>query len=152
MTRQVELAEIDSVRPLAPQEFEQIRQLAYRTFGLDLKTGKEELVSARLRKLVRGGGYHSFQDYYKGVLQDRTGVALLAMIDALATNHTSFLREPDHFQFLRDQVLPAPRHARPHRDLERGMLHWRGGVDPGHGAQRSPPAPPGPYRRQRHFQ
>jgi chemotaxis protein methyltransferase CheR len=107
VTRQVELAEIDSVRPLAPQEFEQIRQLAYRTFGLDLKTGKEELVSARLRKLVRGGGYHSFQDYYKGVLQDRTGVALLAMIDALATNHTSFLREPDHFQFLCDQVLPA---------------------------------------------
>ena len=107
MTRHVDAAEIDSVRPLAPQEFEQIRQLAYRTFGLDLKTGKEELVSARLRKLVRGGGFHSFQDYYKGVLQDRTGVSLLAMIDALATNHTSFMREPDHFQFLRDQVLPG---------------------------------------------
>ena len=28
------------------------------------------------------------------------------MIDALATNHTSFLREPDHFDFLRQQVLP----------------------------------------------
>ena len=107
MTRQVEAAETDSVRPLAPQEFEQIRRLAYRTFGLDLKTGKEELVSARLRKLVRGGGFHSFLDYYRSVLQDRTGVALLAMIDALATNHTFFMREPDHFQFLRDQVLPA---------------------------------------------
>ena len=42
--------EADAVRPLAPQEFEQIRQLAYRTFGLDLKPGKEELVSARLRQ------------------------------------------------------------------------------------------------------
>lgn len=107
MTRHVDAAEIDSVRPLAPQEFDQIRQLAYRTFGLDLKTGKEELVSARLRKLVRGGGFHSFQDYYKSIVQDRTGVSLLAMIDALATNHTSFLREPDHFQFLRDQVVPG---------------------------------------------
>lgn len=107
MTRQVDAAEIDSVRPLAPREFEQIRQLAYRTFGLDLKTGKEELVSARLRKLVRGGSFHCFQDYYRSVLEDRTGVSLLAMIDALATNHTSFLREPDHFQFLRDQVLPG---------------------------------------------
>jgi chemotaxis protein methyltransferase CheR len=28
------------------------------------------------------------------------------MIDALATNHTAFLREPDHFTFLREQVLP----------------------------------------------
>ncbi len=107
MTRQVEAADKDEVRPLAPQEFDQIRQLAYRTFGLDLKTGKEELVSARLRKLVRGGGFHCFQDYYRSIVQDRTGKSLLAMIDALATNHTSFLREPDHFQFLRDQVVPA---------------------------------------------
>ena len=106
MTHSLDPAEIDLVRPLAPQEFEQIRQLAYRTFGLDLKAGKEELVSARLRKLVRGGGFHSFQDYYRSVVQDHTGQSLLAMIDALATNHTSFLREPDHFQFLRDQVVP----------------------------------------------
>ena len=107
MTRPVETAEVDGVRPLAPQEFDQIRQLAYRTFGLDLKSGKEELVSARLRKLVRGGGFRSFQDYYRSIVQDHTGKSLLAMIDALATNHTSFLREPDHFQFLRDQVIPA---------------------------------------------
>ena len=107
MTRHGDTTEIDAVRPLAPQEFEQIRQLAYRTFGLDLKVGKEELVTARLRKLVRGGGFHSFQDYYRSIVQDRTGASLLAMIDALATNHTSFLREPDHFQFLRDRVIPG---------------------------------------------
>jgi chemotaxis protein methyltransferase CheR len=95
------------VRPLAPVEFDQIRQLAYRTFGLDLKAGKEELVSARLRKLVRGGGFGSFQEYYRSIVQDRTGQSLLALIDALATNHTSFLREPDHFEFLRDEVIPA---------------------------------------------
>lgn len=106
MTRRQDVPEVDSVKPLAPQEFDQIRQLAYRTFGLDLKSGKEELVSARLRKLVRAGGFHSFQDYYRSIVQDRTGESLLAMIDALATNHTSFMREPDHFQFLRDQVVP----------------------------------------------
>jgi len=101
-----ELYEPDAVRPLAPKEFEQIRQLAYRTFGLDLKAGKEELVSARLRRLVRGGGFRSFDEYYRSVVSDGTGAGLAAMIDALATNHTSFLREPDHFDFLRDKVLP----------------------------------------------
>jgi chemotaxis protein methyltransferase CheR len=100
------LMETDTVQPLAPQEFDQIRQLAYRTFGLDLKSGKEEMVSARLRRLVRTGGFRSFQEYYRHVLGDSTGAALAGMIDALATNHTSFLREPDHFQFLRQQVLP----------------------------------------------
>jgi len=99
-------AGMDSVQPLTAQEFEQFRQLAHQTFGLDLKPGKEELVTARLRKLVRRGGFHRFQDYYRSVLQDRTGEGLRALIDALATNHTSFLREPDHFQFLRDRIIP----------------------------------------------
>jgi len=104
----VDLAsEIDGVQPLAQREFDQIRQLAYRTFGLDLKSGKEELVSARLRRLVRLAGFHSFQDYYRSVLGDTTGASLSLMIDALATNHTSFMREPDHFQYLRQHVLPA---------------------------------------------
>jgi chemotaxis protein methyltransferase CheR len=93
--------------PLAPREFDQIRQLAYRTFGLDLKSGKEELVCARLRRLVREGGYRSFDGYYRSVVADTTGVSLAAMIDALATNHTSFLREPDHFDFLRREVAPS---------------------------------------------
>ncbi|HEY2018390.1 MAG TPA: protein-glutamate O-methyltransferase CheR [Bryobacteraceae bacterium] len=97
----------EAVRPLAPQEFEEIRQLAYRTFGLDLKSGKEELVSARLRRLVRNGGFQSYQQYYRHVLGDSTGQALAGMIDALATNHTAFLRESEHFEFLRNRVLPT---------------------------------------------
>ena len=92
---------------LGARDFEQIRQLAYGAFGLDLKPGKEELVSARLRRLLRKGGFRSFEDYYRHVLADRTGAALAAMVDALATNHTAFLREPDHFSFLRDTVVPA---------------------------------------------
>jgi len=113
MTRTLQGSDLDSVRPLTPQEFEQFRQLAYRTFGLDLKPGKEELVSSRLRKLVCSGGFRRFQDYYGSVVQDRTGEQLRAMIDALATNHTSFLREPDHFRYLCDQVIPSMRERKP---------------------------------------
>lgn len=107
MTQPVDWTEPDAVRPLGANEFAQIRELAHRTFGLDLKSGKEELVSARLQRLVRNGGFRSFQEYYHHILQDGTGTALAAMIDALATNHTSFLREPDHFDFLRQNVLPT---------------------------------------------
>ena len=92
---------------LKPREFEQIRRLAHEKFGLDLRHGKEELVAARLGKLIRTGGFGSFDEYYRYVVVDASGEALTGMIDALATNFTSFLREPKHFEFLAAAVLPG---------------------------------------------
>jgi chemotaxis protein methyltransferase CheR len=113
VSRTADYLEQDDIRPLAPREFDQIRELAYRTFGLDLKPGKEELVNARLRRLVRENGCRSFQEYYRGVIADRSGEALPAMIDALATNHTGFLREAEHFESLRRDVVPMLAHRDP---------------------------------------
>jgi chemotaxis protein methyltransferase CheR len=104
------------VHRLKPHEFEAIRRLAYDKFGLDLRKGKEELVAARLGKRMRQGGFDSFEEYYQHVVGDRSGEALIGMIDALATNHTSFLREAAHFEFLRQDVLPGLR-ERPRIEL-----------------------------------
>jgi chemotaxis protein methyltransferase CheR len=98
--------ETRSIRPLTNKEFQQFRDLAYKTFGLDLKEGKEQLVSSRLSKLIARSNFSSFNDYYDHVVADKTGEALLAMVDALTTNHTSFLREPAHFEFLCNHIVP----------------------------------------------
>jgi len=98
-----------TARPITRREFQQIRQLAYEKFGLDLKDGKEELVSARLGKKIRDANFRSFRQYVEHVLSDETGEALISMIDALTTNFTSFFREQAHFQFLRRNVLPSLR-------------------------------------------
>lgn len=98
---------LDAVPVLKPAEFEKIRLLAYEHFGLDLHNGKQGLVSARLGKKLRELGLKSFQAYYDYVKADRTGAALEAMVDQLTTNHTSFFREPRHFEFLRKTVYPA---------------------------------------------
>ncbi len=89
---------------LKASEFRQISQLAYERFGLDLKKGKEALVAARLGKWLRKGGFKSFDDYYRHVLADKTGEGLIGLIDSLTTNHTSFLRERAHFEFLTSAV------------------------------------------------
>jgi chemotaxis protein methyltransferase CheR len=94
---------------LTCREFHQFRNLAHQEFGLDLPEGKEQLVASRLRKKMRELNLDSFQAYYRHIVDDRTGVALTAMIDALTTNHTSFFREPAHFDFLRQVVLPGLR-------------------------------------------
>lgn len=91
---------------LSPREFEAIRRLAYEKFGLDLKNGKEELVSARLARKLRECKCHSVQEYYRRVVEDGSGELLIGLIDALTTNHTGFLREAAHFDYLREHVLP----------------------------------------------
>jgi chemotaxis protein methyltransferase CheR len=98
----------DSVPVLQTREYEKISQLAYEHFGLDLRS-KESLVAARLGKKLRELGLKSFQHYYEYVKADRSGAALASMVDQLTTNHTSFFREPKHFDFLRKVVFPPLR-------------------------------------------
>jgi chemotaxis protein methyltransferase CheR len=94
---------------LSARDFDQFRLLAHQKFGLDLPDGKQQLVASRLGKKMRELNLISFNAYYHHVVEDRTGEALTAMIDALTTNHTSFFRESAHFDFLRRTVLPSLR-------------------------------------------
>jgi chemotaxis protein methyltransferase CheR len=93
----------DSFAPLPDlklREFESIRSLAFESFGIDLGPGKQKLVHARLGKHVRAGHFRSFEEYLQHVRRDPSGQALRTMIDSLTTNHTSFLRESQHFNVL----------------------------------------------------
>jgi chemotaxis protein methyltransferase CheR len=78
----------------------------YERAGIDLRDGKQTLVSARLGKQVRAAGCRSYAEFLASVESDKTGESLTALIDALTTNYTFFFREPDHFQFLREKILP----------------------------------------------
>jgi chemotaxis protein methyltransferase CheR len=98
--------EQDSLQPLTAKEFDQIRRLAFDKFGLDLRTGKEYLVAARLGKVLREARCRSFREYYRHVLADGSGQALIGLIDSLTTNYTSFFREPAHFDFLAQHIAP----------------------------------------------
>jgi chemotaxis protein methyltransferase CheR len=83
-----------------------IASLVYSRSGIALRPDvKEAMVVARLQKRLRTGGFVRFADYLRHVEQDRTGAELTALLDALATNHTSFFREPAHFALLADRVL-----------------------------------------------
>jgi chemotaxis protein methyltransferase CheR len=99
-------ADVSAAALLSASDFRKISELAHRKFGLSLKSGKEGLVAARLGKTIRQGGFGSFADYHRHILADGTGQALIELIDSLTTNHTCFLREPTHFDFL-SQVASA---------------------------------------------
>jgi chemotaxis protein methyltransferase CheR len=92
---------------LTAREFGRISTLMHERFGVDLRTGKEGLVAARLGKKLRQGGFTTFGAYFESVLADASGGSLIEMVDALTTNHTSFMREQAHFDFLTGTIAPS---------------------------------------------
>lgn len=104
---------------LTDKEFANFCQLVYQHAGIHLTQQKKELVRARLMKILRVRGLTSFQDYYQLVLEDGSGAELTTLLDAISTNQTSFWREPGHFLYLAQELLPAW-----HRQ-NRGDLRWR---------------------------
>jgi chemotaxis protein methyltransferase CheR len=92
---------------LTEPQFEKISDMVKSLCGINLHTGKKELVKARLGKRMRALGLYDLDEYLDHVAQDPGGVELTAMLDALSTNLTHFFREPAHFHYLRSEVLPA---------------------------------------------
>jgi len=100
---------LNTVPELSDRDLAIIMRLVYEKSGITLHSGKRALVSARLQKLLKLGGFNTFREYVTYLQADTSGDELTAMIDAIATNHTSFFREPQHFTFLSSVVLPPLR-------------------------------------------
>jgi chemotaxis protein methyltransferase CheR len=92
---------------LSRRDLESIMRLVYEKSGIALHEGKRALVTARLQKRLRHGGFRTFREYVRYVQADTSGNEVVALLDAIATNHTAFFREPQHFDILRDKVFPA---------------------------------------------
>jgi chemotaxis protein methyltransferase CheR len=97
---------VETAVQLRPEEYSRVQRLAYEKFGLALGPGKEEMVVSRLTSKMRQAGVTSFSHYLDLVEKDAGGESLVALIDALTTNHTSFFRERQHFDYLSQEVLP----------------------------------------------
>jgi chemotaxis protein methyltransferase CheR len=87
----------------------------YERSGITLHDGKRELIVARLQKRLRALNLDSYGDYLKRVEADTSGAELTTLLDAIATNHTYFFREEEHFRFLCDRVIPEWRGQRQNR-------------------------------------
>jgi chemotaxis protein methyltransferase CheR len=91
---------------LSDAEFFRFCRLVHRHAGIHLTAQKKEMVRARLMKILRVRALKSFQEYYELVLADKSGAELAGLLDALSTNLTAFWREPGHFQYLAQEILP----------------------------------------------
>ncbi len=92
--------------PLTDQEFLWIKDYLYKNSGIALNDSKKALVSGRLEKRLRHYQLTSYYDYFQLISKPEAVSERLMAIDLLTTNETYFFREPQHFDFLIQQILP----------------------------------------------
>jgi chemotaxis protein methyltransferase CheR len=85
--------------------------------GIRMPSAKRVMVEGRLRRRLRALDISGFDDYCR-FLFERNGLEseFVHLIDAVTTNKTDFFREPNHFDFLRDEAVPALLAAQPPGD------------------------------------
>lgn len=98
---------------LRPDVFRQFSQLIYDIAGISMSEAKIPLVSGRLYKRLRHLQLSSYGDYFALLKTDEAELQMA--VDLLTTNETHFFREPRHFDFLRDVILPGYKNQRSFR-------------------------------------
>lgn len=91
---------------ITEKEFKQLSDYIKTNYGIHLKKEKMALVTGRLHSVLQHAGFQSFTNYYNYIVSDKSGDAVVTLIDKITTNHTFFMREADHFYYFRDKVLP----------------------------------------------
>ena len=91
---------------MTDEEFVRIQTFLKSRYGIDM-SGKKEITQGRLENYIRTGGWRTYTEYMNAVETDFTGRLEKQMVDMLSTNHTYFMREFEHFDYLRQVVLPG---------------------------------------------
>ncbi|MCD8552669.1 CheR family methyltransferase [Seleniivibrio sp.] len=94
---------------LTSAEFARIQLFIHDNCGIKLPVTKKSMVEGRLRKRLKTLGIGSYTEYLSLVFEssDTAGEdEKLRLIDAITTNKTDFFREPNHFVYLTEKLLP----------------------------------------------
>ena len=86
-------------------EFNRLVTFMRERYGINL-SHKRTLIEGRLSNMLYERGFKNYDDYLDCCLNDKSGKELDGLLIKLTTNHTYFMREPDHFKYLTDTVLP----------------------------------------------
>lgn len=97
---------VNSVIGMTDREFELLSSLLERNFGIHMKPEKQSLMISRLQDQLIQRQFECFNDYIAFLEREATAEDIQELVNRVTTNHTYFMREWDHFQFVKDTVLP----------------------------------------------
>jgi len=94
---------------ISAAEFQKFKLWLLQTTGIYLKETKTKLVEGRLACRLRHYNLDSYSAYFDMITSKNATIEAQMAIDLLTTNETYFFREPKHFDFLKDNLLPKAR-------------------------------------------
>lgn len=99
---------------LSDSEFNQLSSFIYNESGIKLPPVKRVMLQCRLQKRLRELGMDTFKEYCDYLFSRAGGdTEIISMLDVVSTNKTDFFREPTHFDFISNEILPEFMHGKP---------------------------------------
>jgi chemotaxis protein methyltransferase CheR len=93
---------------ISSRTFKHLSSFIYDQCGIRMPAAKQTMVEGRLRRRARALQFDKLEDYCRFVLGEGAGGdEVVHLINAVTTNKTDFFREPRHFDYLAQTILPA---------------------------------------------
>lgn len=108
-------------------EFRRISMFLKDRYGIDM-THKKEIMDGRLSNMIRIRGFDSYDAYMNALMQDSSGEMEKELVNLLSTNHTYFMREFEHFEYMKKVVLP---YLRKEEENTQDLRIWCGAASSG---------------------
>ncbi len=112
---------------MTDEEFVRISLFIKNRYGIDLSR-KKEIMMGRLENYIRNLNFKSYSEYMNAVETDYSGNLERELINIMTTNHTFFMREFEHFEYLKNVVLPE---IRKKEDAQKDICIWCGAASTG---------------------
>lgn len=90
---------------LTDKEFLKLTSYIKLNYGINL-TNKRIVIEGRMSNTLKERGFKSFSEYFEVLFADKSGTEMTNLLNRLTTNHSYFLRELEHFNYLKNIVLP----------------------------------------------
>lgn len=90
---------------LSDREFEEIVNYVKLNYGINLSK-KRRLIIGRLENYLVRNGFNNYAEYMSKVKNNANSEEAKKLVDYLTTNHTYFLRESMHFDYMKNVILP----------------------------------------------
>ena len=86
-------------------EFIKLATFVKSYYGVNLFE-KKLLIQGRLQIILTQRNFNTFSEYYNFMIADKTGKAVEELLNKVTTNYTFFMREPQHFDYFKNIILP----------------------------------------------